>query len=167
MPINLIGNVNLTIGPHTWLGPFWVATRQGLVIEVGFAGEPPLQQHAHDDALGHQVASQVQQFLEGDRRRFDVPLDWTVMPPAHSAILRALYESVPWGDFVTYGELAEMAGFPGAARAAGTACRHNPFVVLVPAHRVIAAGGRIGGFAGRPDIKRKLLTREGLGPFKD
>ena len=166
MLIDLHGIVNLTIGPQTWLGPFWIATRQGLVIEVGFGGEPPVQ-YAHDDPLGHRVASQVHEFLEGDRRRVDAPLDWTVLPPAHSVILRTLYESVPWGDLVTYGELAEMAGFPGAARAVGTACRHNPFAVIVPAHRVIAAGGRIGGFAGRPDIKRKLLAREGLGPFKD
>jgi methylated-DNA-[protein]-cysteine S-methyltransferase len=136
------------------------------VIEVGFAAEMPLQ-YALDDPLGRRVASEIHEFLEGDRRRFDVPIDWTVMPPAYSAILRALYENVSWGDFVTYGELAAMAGYPGAARAAGTACRHNPFAVVVPAHRVIAAGGRIGGFAGRPDLKRALLAREGLGPFKD
>ena len=71
-----------------------------------------------------------------------------------------------WGDYVTYGALAAMAGYPGAARAAGTACRMNPFVIAVPAHRVIAAGNRLGGFLGRPDIKRRLLEREGSGPFK-
>lgn len=161
------GGANITIGPDTWLGPFWVATREGLVIEVGFAGVPPPQYHTHDDMFGAEVASQIHEFLEQDRRRFTVSLDWTVLPPAHAAILRTLYESVPWGDFVTYGELAAMAGFPGAARAAGTACRVNPFSILVPAHRVIAAGGRIGGYGGRTDIKRKLLAREGLGPFKE
>jgi methylated-DNA-[protein]-cysteine S-methyltransferase len=156
---------NVTQGPRTWLGNFWVATHHGLVQEVSFGVPPPGREG--DDALGRDASRQIKEFLTGDRRAFDLPLDWTVMPPAHRAILKTLYETIHWGDYVTYGELAAMAGYPGAARAAGTACRMNPFALVVPAHRVIAAGNRLGGFLGRPDIKRRLLDREGSGPFKD
>jgi methylated-DNA-[protein]-cysteine S-methyltransferase len=152
-------------GPRTWLGNFFVVTNGRAVLEVSFG--QPLPAYEEDDPLGRRVAREVQEFLEGGRRAFDLPLDWSVVPPAHSAILRTLYETVHWGDTVTYGELAAMAGYPGAARAAGTACRLNPFALVVPAHRVIAAGNRLGGFLGRPDLKRRLLAREGSGPFRD
>lgn len=157
------GELHVTSGPATWLGRFWVATRNGLVTEIRFGIPEP--HHQRDDPTGRKVAQQIVDFLEADRRRFDVPLDWSVLPPAHSAILRTLYETIHWGDTVAYGELAAMAGYPRAARAAGTACRLNPFAIVVPAHRVIAAGPRLGGYLGRPDLKKKLLAREGSGPF--
>ncbi len=157
----------VTSGGASWLGHFWVATRNGLVTEIQFGIPEPLH-HGDDggDPLGRDVARQVREFLQADRQSFDVPLDWTVLPPAHRDILRTLYECIHWGDTVAYGELAAMAGYPGAARAAGTACRMNPFAIVAPVHRVIAAGGRLGGFAGRPDLKQRLLAREGAGPFK-
>ncbi|HEY3266584.1 MAG TPA: methylated-DNA--[protein]-cysteine S-methyltransferase [Armatimonadota bacterium] len=152
-------DLRVAIGCSTWLGNFWVATRGALVSEVRFNLPPPV--HEGDDTTGAEVARQIAAFLSGDIRAIEAPLDWSVLPTAHGAILRALYESVPWGDVVTYGELAAMAGHPGAARAAGAACRMNPFAIVAPAHRVIAAGGRLGGYGGRPDIKRLLLEREG------
>ena len=158
---------SLFVGPATRLGPFWAAARGGRIVEIQFGPVPPdLVRFQQDDPTLRAVADQIVEFLHGDRRAFDAPLDWSVLPPAHSDILRTLFDSVPWGDTVTYGELAAMAGYPGAARAAGTACRMNPFSLVVPAHRVVAAGGRLGGFAGRPDIKRLLLEREGSGPFR-
>lgn len=157
--------LRITSGAATWLGRFWVATQNGLVTEIQF-GIPEPPHHDGDDPVGRKVARQIVEFLQEDRQAFDVPLDWTVLPPAHRDILRTLCECIHWGDTVTYGELAAMAGYPGAARAAGTACRLNPFAIVAPVHRVIAAGGRLGGFAGRPDLKRQLLAREGAGPFK-
>ncbi|MHC5003440.1 MAG: methylated-DNA--[protein]-cysteine S-methyltransferase [Planctomycetota bacterium] len=75
---------------------------------------------------------------------------------------------IPRGETRTYAQLAELAGSPGAARAAGQAMRHNPLPVIIPCHRVIAGHGRLGGFsgstdrAGRPlERKRLLLTLEG------
>jgi methylated-DNA-[protein]-cysteine S-methyltransferase len=70
---------------------------------------------------------------------------------------------VPLGETVSYGELAEMAGRPGAARAVGGAMARNPVPLFVPCHRVLAAGGRLGGFGGARnalDIKRWLLAHE-------
>jgi methylated-DNA-[protein]-cysteine S-methyltransferase len=131
--------MRITLGPATWLGRFWVATRGALVTEIQFGVSPPdpqadgapVEVHSDpplepvpegDDPLGQEVARQIVDFLHADRRSFHLPLDWTVLPPAHADILRTLYECIRWGDIVNYGELAAMAGYPGAARAAGTAC---------------------------------------------
>ena len=86
-----------------------------------------------------------------------------------SGFRRKVYEkarSVPAGVTISYGELAEQLGKPGSARAVGQALRHNPFAVVVPCHRVLAAGGRIGGFSadGGTDTKRRILGIEGAAP---
>lgn len=81
-------------------------------------------------------------------------------------VLVTLRAEIPAGETVTYGELAELAGRPGAARAVGTAMRKNPVQLLIPCHRVVAANG-IGGYGGGPAgtaLKRALLAREGHGP---
>ena len=72
---------------------------------------------------------------------------------------------VGWGETVSYGELAEMAGRPRAARAVGSAMASSPLPFVIPCHRVVAAGGKIGGYGnGRNAIalKRRLLAREGV-----
>jgi len=141
----------------------WVAVCGGGVVDVGFGPDPPYA--LQDDVTATKVARNVADFLEGAVQRVEAPLFWDAMPPVHAEMMRVLYENVPWGHVVSYGELAVLAGYPGAARAAGTACRHCPFFPIVPCHRVIAAHGRLGGFLGRPDVKRRLLEAEGLGPF--
>lgn len=83
-----------------------------------------------------------------------------------SGFQRRVYEAarcIPAGATISYGELAERLGQPGAARAVGQALGQNPFPVVVPCHRVLAAGGRIGGFsaAGGPYTKRQILVIEG------
>ena len=86
-----------------------------------------------------------------------------------SGFRRRVYEearSIPAGVTISYGELAVRLGQPGAARAVGQALGHNPFAVVVPCHRVLAAGGRIGGFSagGGADTKRRILGIEGAVP---
>jgi methylated-DNA-[protein]-cysteine S-methyltransferase len=86
------------------------------------------------------------------------------------SVLDTLLAEVGWGETVSYGELAAMAGRPGAARAVGGVMASNPVPFVVPCHRVIAAGGRIGGYGGVRgdtewvDLKRRLLAREGVFP---
>jgi len=78
-----------------------------------------------------------------------------------AAVLRAMGE-VPFGATVSYGELARRAGSPGAARAAGQACGSNPLALVLPCHRILAAGNKLGGFSCGLSVKRKLLAHEGL-----
>ena len=76
--------------------------------------------------------------------------------------LAAAARAIPWGEVVSYGELAALAGRPGAARAAGSFCAENRFSLIIPCHRVVAANG-IGGYgAAGPELKRRLLALEGV-----
>jgi methylated-DNA-[protein]-cysteine S-methyltransferase len=80
-------------------------------------------------------------------------------------VLETLVARVGWGETVSYGELAGMAGRPRAARAVGSAMRNNPIPFVIPCHRVIAAGHKIGGYGGGRNaigLKRELLAREGV-----
>lgn len=79
--------------------------------------------------------------------------------PFQLRVWRALLD-IPFGEQRTYGELATMLGDPGAARAVGAANGKNPVAILVPCHRVVAAGGRLGGYTGGLDVKRWLLAHE-------
>ncbi len=90
-------------------------------------------------------------------------LDETGLSILDVAIYREL-RRVPRGVTVTYGELAVRAGAPGAAQAVGSAMARNPWVVVVPCHRVLAAGGALGGFSapGGARTKRRLLRMEGV-----
>jgi methylated-DNA-[protein]-cysteine S-methyltransferase len=74
-------------------------------------------------------------------------------------VWRALL-TIPWGEVRTYGELAAALGRPGAARAVGAANGKNPVAILVPCHRVVAAGGQLGGYSGGLALKRELLAHE-------
>lgn len=76
--------------------------------------------------------------------------------------LRALRQ-VPWGATITYGQLAELAGSPRAARAAGTVCSSNPVPLIIPCHRIVPAGGGLGNYGGGAAMKRWLLEREAAG----
>ncbi|MGH2468040.1 MAG: methylated-DNA--[protein]-cysteine S-methyltransferase [Candidatus Limnocylindrales bacterium] len=94
----------------------------------------------------------------------DLPLDWTGLAPFDRRVLEAA-RGVAWGEVATYAELARRIGAPRAARAVGGAIGRNRFWLLVPCHRIVAAGGRIGGYGGPPygvELKRELLAREGV-----
>ena len=90
--------------------------------------------------------------------------------PGSTPFARRVYAAVariPYGETRTYGEIAEAAGRPGAARAVGTLMANNRLCIGVPCHRVVAAGGRIGGFSGGLDRKRHLLKLENARVGKD
>jgi methylated-DNA-[protein]-cysteine S-methyltransferase len=77
----------------------------------------------------------------------------------HQQIVWAALQEIPWGETVTYGELAARLG-SRAARAVGRANATNPVSILVPCHRVVEAGGRLGGYSGGIDVKRWLIAHE-------
>jgi methylated-DNA-[protein]-cysteine S-methyltransferase len=111
-----------------------------------------------------EVALELDEYFTGRRRRFTMPVD---LSRIDAGFPRTVYETlrrdVGWGETVSYGELAEMAGRPRAARAVGNAMSRNPVPIVVPCHRVVATGGRIGGYgpSGVP-TKRFLLALEGV-----
>jgi methylated-DNA-[protein]-cysteine S-methyltransferase len=97
---------------------------------------------------------------EGDPQGLPVDLSLVAAPFRH-AVLETLHDSVPRGEVVTYGALAQRAGNPRAYRAAATACARNPIPIVVPCHRVLPSTGGIGNYGGGPARKRALLELEG------
>ena len=111
------------------------------------------------------VKRQLGEWFTGKRHGFDFTIDLDGVDGFRRTVLETLARDVAWGEIVTYGELAGMAGRPRAARAVGSAMRDNPLPFVIPCHRVVAAGGRIGGYGGGRNavaLKRKLLEREGV-----
>lgn len=96
----------------------------------------------------------------------DLPLDWHGVQPFETRVYTAARALDP-GQTCTYGEMANAIGEPGAMRAVGQALGHNPWPLVVPCHRVLAAGGRLGGFSapGGSETKRRLLVLE-MGMFR-
>jgi len=93
------------------------------------------------------------------------PKDFPPLDAAGTAFQKSVWREmrkIPFGRTKSYGEVAQAIGKPKAVRAVGGACGANPIPVLVPCHRVLAAHGKIGGFGGGLEWKRKLLTREGV-----
>lgn len=92
-----------------------------------------------------------------------IPLDLRAVPPFHARVYEVA-RAIPRGTTTTYGELARQLGDPGAAQAVGQALGANPFAPIVPCHRILAAGGKPGGFsaAGGPATKERILEAEGV-----
>jgi methylated-DNA-[protein]-cysteine S-methyltransferase len=105
------------------------------------------------------VRRELDEYFEGRRRSFDLPLDLRVAP-FHADVLRELAR-VPYGETTTYGTLAARSGRPKAARAVGTVMNRNPIPIVLPCHRVVGANGSLVGYAGGLDVKRHLLRLEG------
>jgi methylated-DNA-[protein]-cysteine S-methyltransferase len=106
------------------------------------------------------VRRQLDEYFEGRRHDFDLPLDWQLSSGFRRQVLDQLVR-VPYGQTVSYKDLAERAGNPKASRAAGTAMATNPIAVIVPCHRCLRTSGDLGGYGGGLDAKVWLLHLEG------
>jgi methylated-DNA-[protein]-cysteine S-methyltransferase len=135
-----------------------VAGNFGYEAATAGAGPSPLAEHE----FGAQILRELGEYFDGAREQFTVPIDWSLTSGVQRSILATLYEKVPFGGTVGYGGLALLAGRTlGASRLVGTVMGSNPVAIVVPCHRVIAAGGGLGGFGGGLETKRHLLTLEG------
>lgn len=148
------------------VGEVW--SREGVVLahSFEFVGSEAVEQlePSSGDAVVADLVERVRAFLAGEPVSFDdVELDLDGCTPFERSVTEAL-RAVPRGSVVTYGELAALAGHPGAARAAGTVCAQNRYAFVVPCHRVVAADG-IGGYGTTGiGVKRRLLELEGAWP---
>jgi len=113
----------------------------------------------HDDAPFAPALTQLREYFCGTRRTFELPLA-PVGTPFQLAVWQAL-RAIPYGETVSYGELARRVGLAGGARAVGVANGANPLPIIVPCHRVIGADGSLTGFGGGLETKRALLSLEG------
>lgn len=105
------------------------------------------------------LSGDLARYFCGERVIFSPPLDFTGLGRFDFRVLKTI-GSIPYGEVRSYGWVARMLGIPGGARAVGGACRRNPWPVVIPCHRVIEAGGGLGGYSGGPAWKRYLLDLE-------
>jgi methylated-DNA-[protein]-cysteine S-methyltransferase len=106
------------------------------------------------------VARQLDEYFEGERRRFELAVDLRLTKDFGRTVLEELGR-VPFGEVTTYGALAAKVGKPRAARAVGTIMNRNPIPIVLPCHRVVGANGSLVGYAGGLERKQALLRLEG------
>ena len=142
------------------LGGLLLEEEEGALVRLRIGGAPAAPPAgAAPTPLLREAAAQLEAYFARDRRGFDLPLAPAGGGPFERQVWQALTE-IPYGATETYGSLARRIG--GVARAVGQACGANPLPILVPCHRVLAAGGS-GGFSapGGVDTKYRLLALEG------
>ena len=144
-----------------------------LIVEVGEAGItrielPGASSHeaatdgVHVPPVACDALRQLEEYAGGERRGFDLEIDWSVVGSSRRIVLETLVGLAPYGSTVTYGELATASGV-GDAQKIGVHMNRNPFPIVVPCHRVVAADG-LGGYGGGVALKRRLLELEGALP---
>jgi len=117
---------------------------------------------SEDEATFSDLADKLKRYFKGEEVDFtNIAISMELLPSFEQAALQAA-ASIPYGQTVSYGELAARAGRPKAVRAAGQAMKRNPLPIIVPCHRVIKANGTIGGYNGKPELKQQLLRHEGV-----
>jgi methylated-DNA-[protein]-cysteine S-methyltransferase len=108
-----------------------------------------------------EVRRELDEYFAGRRKAFDMPVDWRLHDGFGRRVLRATAR-IPFGEVLTYGQIAAKAGSPRGSRAAGNALGSNRIPIVVPCHRVVRSGGKIGGYTGGIERKEYLLELEGV-----
>jgi methylated-DNA-[protein]-cysteine S-methyltransferase len=152
------------------MGPLLVGVTDRGVCRISFDPDPERELEQLARAYGPRVLRssrpidrvhrELDEYLEGTRRVFDLDLDLRGQPDFYLRVLDELAR-VEYGATTTYGELAARAGRPQAARAVGTVMNRNPIPIVLPCHRVIGANGSLTGYGGGLHRKEQLLRLEG------
>jgi len=139
----------------TTIGVAWVVLTPA--ADLNFPPNP-----APTPELLGEAVRQFGEYFARTRTAFDLPVDWSEVPPAIEAARRAVM-SIPYGETMTYGKVAKLAGIPNGARVVGHAMATNPCLILIPCHRVLLANGKLGHFSapGGTQTRADLLTFEG------
>jgi methylated-DNA-[protein]-cysteine S-methyltransferase len=154
----------------TPIGTLLVAATDRGLCRIAYDAEPEREVDLLARAFGVRVLRstrpidrarrQLDEYFAGNRQRFDLAVDLALQADFNRRVLRELAR-VPYGEVVTYGELAARAARPRAARAVGTVMNRNPLPIVLPCHRVIGANGKLVGYGGGLDRKESLLRLEG------
>lgn len=145
----------------TTKGLFTLLFSESGIFELFFPGAKPDKEYSQKALPWPGLAEDLNRYLAGEIVDWTkYPLDLKGYPPFIGAVLNEV-SRIPYGSVITYREAAERAGSPLAWRAAGQALKANRHPVIVPCHRVIGSGGKMGGFSGPPGWKKMLLELEG------
>jgi methylated-DNA-[protein]-cysteine S-methyltransferase len=142
----------------TELGEMYAVEENGAITEVRLPGKKEPAGEMVATPLLKKTAAQISDYLAGKRREFTLPL--TLNGTEFAMKVWKEMSGIPYGGVRTYGDLAKAIGSPGAARAVGQACNHNPIPIIIPCHRVVGTGGKPTGYAGGLALKERLLELE-------
>jgi methylated-DNA-[protein]-cysteine S-methyltransferase len=146
------------------VGDLLLTAARGLLTGLSMGlqrGKPtpgPKPDWRQDDAALHFVSRQLDAYFEGDLQTFDLPLAMAGTP-FQKQVWQGLL-AIPYGETISYAELARRISRPGASRAVGAANGRNPIGIIVPCHRVIGANGTLTGYGGGLDRKEWLISHE-------
>lgn len=144
---------------ETAIGAVVIVAKEDAITEILFSGKKAIDCLWEETPLLKQGAKQLQEYFDGQRKVFDLPIE-----PEGTAFQRSVWNAlvtIPYGETRTYGQIAAQIGNPKASRAIGQANHNNPIPILIPCHRVIGADGSLTGYGGGLDIKKQLLELEG------
>ncbi|HWZ97001.1 MAG TPA: methylated-DNA--[protein]-cysteine S-methyltransferase [Candidatus Dormibacteraeota bacterium] len=144
-----VGTLRL-VGEETGLRTVWFVR--------GRKNEAPAAEWREDAAFFVDVMRQLREYFAGALREFDIPL--LMEGTEFQKRVWKMLQTIPYGETISYGELAKKIGDPKAVRAVGAANGQNPIPIIVPCHRVIGSDGSLTGFGGGIENKKKLLELE-------
>ena len=154
----------------TPIGTLLVAATERGLCRIAYDAEPEQELDGLARVFGLRVLRstvpidsarrQLDEYFEGKRQRFDLAVDLALQADFNRRVLRELAR-VPYGEVVTYGELAARSARPRTARAVGTVMNRNPLPIVLPCHRVIGSNGKLVGYGGGLPRKEALLRLEG------
>jgi len=163
-------DVAYDILPDTAIGALLVGVSDHGVCRITFDPDPERELELLARLYGPRVLRvskpvdrarlELDEYLAGRRRRFDLDVDIRAVPEFHRVVLEELAH-VEYGQTTTYGALAAKTGHPRAARAVGTVMNRNPVPIVLPCHRVVGANGSLTGYGGGLPRKEQLLRLEG------
>lgn len=145
---------------ETALFPLTIAGSETAITHILFGQNTNFPGTRQETELIREAFRQITEYLAGRLKKFDLPL-----APQGTEFQKRVWNvlaSIPYGQTLSYGEVAALAGNPKACRAVGMANHHNPIVLVIPCHRVIGKNGSLTGFGGGLAVKEKLLRLEGI-----
>lgn len=138
------------------VGMFYLAEENGVLTDLRFRPIPNAEER--ETPLLSRAAEQLDEYFDGKRHEFDLPL-YPRGTPFQTSVWSAL-QDIPYGETRSYKNIASALGKPTACRAVGSANNKNPISIIIPCHRVIGSGGALTGYGGGLDVKQALLELE-------
>ena len=135
----------------------FIEETDGWITQIHFRNEQPLSSDGGSEVL-RQAIRQLKEYFAGERRSFDLPIH--IAGTAFQEKVWRELKKIPYGETVSYGQIAANIGNPKASRAVGSANHNNPVSIVIPCHRVIGANGKLTGYGGGLDMKKMLLDLE-------